>query len=522
MRLAEFKMRLLVFFAGALRKWAGSIEPTALAPRKDRDERLADDVAEFPAESRRASARPGPPEHWSRLVASTPPDHWLDLIRSKAPHLLSPEGRLVAGDSESVSAADESSLDGPRVGPTGGALEPDRRPGAFAANNSATDEHSTPRSRGRSRGPRDSSPQVSAAKWLNRLRFRLPKQRPMHAESLHHPDSQATTSAEYGGSASEVGADRESPLWRSERYDQSRELTTDPHRDRNATTSEAARRVRYPSDKLNETAERSRNREIDATGASQHGAAVAAGQYRLRDDPKAQTSSAASSEAPSRRTVADKRLRRTSNVAPTIFVERPETNSAAARSRSAANSWQDTGLTKQPARSEELDRESSGNSRAQTFAGTREDERSSSRDFNALGAERSAGASRHEFASEQEQSLDHERSLRNSRRVAVERSHDRGTANSADARVPSQSRSAESLLRGATTNAATRGVEHPRHRFASTDFATPALSESSESMWPTLPPSRNFEITDELAALEREAETLRRLDREQRGTLWNA
>jgi hypothetical protein len=157
------------------------------------------------------------------------------------------------------------------------------------------------------------------------------------------------------------------------------------------------------------------------------------------------------------------------------------------------------------------------------FADTPKDERFSSRALRQLGAERFADANRQASAGERE-SWD-ESSLRNARRAGGERSRDAATVVDANARVASQSLSAE-FLKKAATNAATREVEHARHRFASTDFATPALTESSESMWPTLPPSRsfeaNFEIGDELAALEREAETLRRLDREQRGTLWNA
>jgi hypothetical protein len=92
----------------------------------------------------------------------------------------------------------------------------------------------------------------------------------------------------------------------------------------------------------------------------------------------------------------------------------------------------------------------------------------------------------------------------------------------ANSRVPSDSQAAHMRTNEAKDHSAGRSDKPARHRFASADLATPALSEASESMWPTLPPSRDIEITDELAALDREIETLRRLDREQRGTLWNA
>jgi hypothetical protein len=45
---------------------------------------------------------------------------------------------------------------------------------------------------------------------------------------------------------------------------------------------------------------------------------------------------------------------------------------------------------------------------------------------------------------------------------------------------------------------------------------------SNENVWPVLPPSPKFDVADELAAKEQEAEALRRLEQEQRGTLWNA
>jgi len=50
---------------------------------------------------------------------------------------------------------------------------------------------------------------------------------------------------------------------------------------------------------------------------------------------------------------------------------------------------------------------------------------------------------------------------------------------------------------------------------------SPALIESSDNAWPALPAAPEFEIADELAAMKTEAERLRHLEREQRGTWWN-
>jgi hypothetical protein len=47
-------------------------------------------------------------------------------------------------------------------------------------------------------------------------------------------------------------------------------------------------------------------------------------------------------------------------------------------------------------------------------------------------------------------------------------------------------------------------------------------TDTNESVWPSLPPLPKFDLFDELSAKEREADGLRRLDQEQRGTLWNA
>jgi hypothetical protein len=47
-------------------------------------------------------------------------------------------------------------------------------------------------------------------------------------------------------------------------------------------------------------------------------------------------------------------------------------------------------------------------------------------------------------------------------------------------------------------------------------------TDTKENVWPILPASPKFDAADELAAREQEAEGQRRLDLEQRGTLWNA
>jgi hypothetical protein len=109
--------------------------------------------------------------------------------------------------------------------------------------------------------------------------------------------------------------------------------------------------------------------------------------------------------------------------------------------------------------------------------------------------------------------LDHERRPVNEWRATAQRSRATEKAIALDEPVARQSQ-ADSAKK-ARINFVTLDGEQA-------DLAGLGSVEFSESMWPTLPPSPVFEVVDELAAMEREAEALRRLDREQRGTLWNA
>lgn len=78
MRLAEFKMKLFVFFADKLLQWGRRVEQESgyrpFEPvRGHNTDRAIGSIRERDDE--------GPPEHWARLVASAPPPHWLDLFR---------------------------------------------------------------------------------------------------------------------------------------------------------------------------------------------------------------------------------------------------------------------------------------------------------------------------------------------------------------------------------------------------------------------------------------------------------
>jgi hypothetical protein len=68
--LADFKARLLLFFARKLREWANSIDENVPPPRQP------------------GSVVAGEPQPSTR-IAGGPPQHWIDLVRERAPELLS-------------------------------------------------------------------------------------------------------------------------------------------------------------------------------------------------------------------------------------------------------------------------------------------------------------------------------------------------------------------------------------------------------------------------------------------------
>ena len=92
MRLANFKLTLLLFFAERLRNWADSVEGWAI---EDQERPSGEPVGspdidvdiETASESDSYSS---PPADWARLTATGPPPHWVELVKQKAPELLFP------------------------------------------------------------------------------------------------------------------------------------------------------------------------------------------------------------------------------------------------------------------------------------------------------------------------------------------------------------------------------------------------------------------------------------------------
>jgi len=84
---------------------------------------------------------------------------------------------------------------------------------------------------------------------------------------------------------------------------------------------------------------------------------------------------------------------------------------------------------------------------------------------------------------------------------------------------PSSSRPAPAAISLSVNQSVFINDARPDQTFSVNNSETPI--DSSDDRWPALPPPPLFEMTDELFLREAELESLRRLDREQRGVLWN-
>jgi hypothetical protein len=212
----------------------------------------------------------------------------------------------------------------------------------------------------------------------------------------------------------------------------------------------------------------------------------------------------ATPEQPSGESDDNMRPQREANVFSNVVVARSDTNAAGVRSLSRTNS------SDEPARGDDGKRAEKSKASA--------DELDHSRGLRFVEGAHvlSPAAERfdhHPPETKQGMAVDHERRSTNQRRATAQRSRGTEKAIAADKPVAHQSQ-ADSAKKARIDFVTPDGEQ-------AVDQAWPEPVQSVESMWPTLPLSPAFEVVDELAAMEREAEALRRLDREQRGTLWN-
>lgn len=509
MRLAEFKSWLFIFFAGRLLKWVESVAPEVKygqsPPATPVDDSNAVLFAEPSGESEAAS---GPPEHWARILASGPPKHWLDLVREKAPHLLS----LTEND---------------LVSPQAGALEPEGVPteteqeasGPPASDESAGEKSQPPLLHKRRTGheTKYSEAKPSGSSWLKRLRFQPPVRRTQGLEPSYIADARTVNSdtSSAAGGAAEEGSEsglRQPGLKAGEiRY-----LPQDPGV--NETGAAGKTIARFPGNPENERLGSDRERHYPTAfeqaalrpihaGPPSHECFSNPSEKQTRPE---QTRPAALQDA-------------SHNTRSNIRLERNDTYAISKRARSNNESIDEHYIESSPkpaTRFKELDRGDSMNLEERARPGS------------------STTAFHQKVVEEATVDLDRAQSWIEKQTTRTRQSHDRfrqgregiakdsrsnapGTLNIPNSRVRNKSlSSSQRVIKIVATN------EQATTKFASVKLGAATSHESwiepRENLWPTLPPMPKFDTADELAAMDQEAEGLRRLDLEQRGTLWNA
>lgn len=508
MRLAEFKSRLFIFFAGRLLKWVESVAPEVKygqsPPATPVDDSNAVLFAEPSGESEAAS---GPPEHWARILASGPPKHWLDLVREKAPHLLSPT---------------ENDL----VSPQRGALEPESLPteadqeasGPPTGEDSAVQKSQPPLLHARRTGheTKYSEAKPSGSSWLKRLRFQPPVRRTQGLEPSYIADARTVnleTSPAAGGAAEE-GSDstlRQPGLKAGEiRY-----RPTDPGV--NETGAAGKTIARFPGNPENEKPESDRERYYRTTLEQAELRPIRAGapSHECFSNPSEK-------QAPPEQTRPAALQDASHNTRSNIRLERNDTYAITTRAGSSNELIDEHYIESSPrptVRFRELDRRHSVNLEERIAPGS-----STTAFHQKVVEEATVDLDRAPSWIEKQTTRTrqtHDRFRQGREAIATDsRSNAPGTLNIPNSRVRNKSLSfSRPVINVAATN------EQATTKFASVKLGAPTSHESGieprENLWPTLPPMPKFDTADELAAMDQEADGLRRLDLEQRGTLWN-
>ena len=504
MRLAEFKTRLFIFFAGRLLKWVESIEPEIEYGQSPPATPVDDSNPVLFAEpSRESEAASGPPEHWARLLASDPPKHWLDLIGEKGPHLLSPT------ENNPISQAGVESF-GEEEFPTDTNQEATRTP---ASEQSAVERSQPPllRSVPSRREIKYSAAKSGRSTWLNRLHFHPPARRTEGLEPNYVPDARTgnlDSSPAAGGAANEGF---ESTLRQpTSSADKARHRSQGKAPDKTVAARKAIarllgnlRREKPEGDHYvhhRAGAEHVELRRIDSEPASQESFSNHSGKQSRREQTTAET------------------LRETSHTNPsnTLF-GRGDTHATDARAQSRNESIGDhhvESLPRTAPRFGGLDRVRGVNPEE------RERSRSPASVFHQTSVEPAVELNRVPSWIDKETTRTRQVHHRKGLSAGDDGTNAPVSANVANSWVRNKTSSSRPVISvGATDEKATNA-------FASVELGAPTSKESrtkpAENLWPTLPPMPKFDTADELAAMEQEAEALRRLDQEQRGTLWNA
>ncbi len=517
MRLAEFKTRLFIFCAGRLLKWAESIEREIRGGQSPPATAVDDSNAVlFDESSRVGEAASGPPEQWARLVTSGPPQHWLDLVRQKAPHLLQPTRKEPLSPQADSESAGREYLENETNDKVAGS-----RAGENAAVQGSQDVSILQPGKTRYDTKRTST-EPGRTTWLNRLRFH-PRVRPVeNLPPTYVADPRKRkldpSPAEGGASAGRSELTSRHPTLSSGK---SRGQSQASGLEKNLATNKTIAR---PSRRLKNTATRNAQPVNDESVNDRHIDREAGTRYpewqHVHRVPEVQESSfsKSASQATSKRTApvtASDTIYPARLNTPPERVRTAETDShAQPRTASGRDTYAESPPRKTNVRSEGSDR-----TRGATFD-QRETGHPSGRVFRQLNLEDAPLEFNPARSWIQKGTTKLRTSQPNRKRIAA----DDGSSAPIPPAVANKrlSRQPIFLRRSNVVNS----DEPTRKDFASTDLTVPTpietRIESNENVWPSLPPAPKFEVADELAAMEQEAEALRRLEQEQRGTLWNA
>lgn len=450
MRLAEFKMRLFVFFADKLLQWGRRVEQEAgyrsfdPARRPDADRSLR---------SMRQRDE-GPPEHWARLVASVPPPHWLDLLQQatdaqEESFVADSEPQLEEASVFAEAENDQSLRDRPAI-----ATETDPRQLESPQNRS---DYSANREARRGNSEL-ASPAIRPASYLNRLHFSAETPEPREAR---------------GNYVETQRVNRPTPSFYPESSAGSEKRQT------------PAPRVATPFEAQDEISFRLRS-----PGANRFPAEDLANEVRPPANPN-----------------------KFSATKPTQPMDRDQSPVRPA----ARNSDQVVGSESQQRYSRHMEK-----SRAIEIAPEARVRVQSIRNrssFNRIEAPTSS-FSRSEY--QQTTDLNEPITLSfpaESHSPATQRGSNFNqspvTHDSSATRFSEETGHQQPAAQSMNASSFASEEDRPSRREPG------ALAGASDNCWPTLPPASGFDLADDLSAREAEADTLRRLEQEQRGTLWS-
>jgi hypothetical protein len=460
LRLAEFKTRLFVFVAGRLLRWAKSSERETVS----RGATIPTTASVLPLDSALGDVdSSGPPEHWLRLINTPAPQHWLDLLATRQPDPESTEAVAVLESPLVESVAPEQLQ---------GLAEPEElavNRGQREQRNANVFSETKPPQRVQNR-----------TSWLDRLQFRRNTQE-VSDDSLQ-PSAPLPRAQAKGANLK--------PVFES-RSRASRPNFGEPHR-------EASERAGRPSEffpvarKDADDGNGARFFPVPATASSNNSGPsfVSRGPSH---SPEPFAIEAAGAEA-----LAETEVRRRTL--------RSDTGRTAKKSSARAELAGDDSSAPEDSLAPELP----AHLREVNFG-------------------EAAARNKNLFAPVL---LDESASGRGGRGERTRRPVERAQPASSP-RLTTSEHSWLATASPAGRNetqfvAATQKHSAPGPNWTTDSASTASIkaqrmsSEPAESLWPSLPPSRSFEFADELAAAEREYDSLRRLRSEQRGTLWNA